>query len=112
MFVIHWNILQSHQVFMGEIYPCPVGNYEILYFPLGSKYEHSKQKVTVLSFLLLILQEMSSFEDLKSFWIVLNTLDSVASEALPPKKKLTWQWKTTLFEDVFPSEHGDFPMSC
>ena len=26
--------------------------------------------------------------------------------------KLTWQWKIDLFEDVFPIEHGDFPMLC
>ena len=26
--------------------------------------------------------------------------------------KLTWQWTTTMNEDVFPIENGDFPMSC
>ena len=26
--------------------------------------------------------------------------------------KLTWQWKIHHFEDVFPIENGDFPMSC
>ena len=30
----------------------------------------------------------------------------------PPAQKLRWQWKNPPFEDVFPLENGDFPMSC
>ena len=29
-----------------------------------------------------------------------------------PSGKLTWQWKMDPFEDVFPIEHGDFPLLC
>jgi len=27
-----------------------------------------------------------------------------------PSAKLTWQWKTGPFEDVFPTENGDVPL--
>ena len=32
-------------------------------------------------------------------------------EMMIPSGKLTWQWKMSLFEDVFPIEHGHFPAS-
>ncbi len=67
---------------------------------------------------MLDLQLVSWILSIKPFSNIQH-MDVVQDYYLAPTKiedylprKLTWQWDTPPFEDVFPIEHRDFPLPC